>query len=379
MNFNRVDKTSSLGARTNLPYIKEVETNETLKMILHVGPGKMGTTTIQKAMEEDLEELSMDNFCVYNPKKFLQLSRILNAFHSDQYTNFNEMQKKVAEIRDDKGMKEMLDYFDHCFRIKQNMLLSSEFLGLLDKEIWEGVLKPSLERWDMVIAVGYRRFYNWAPSVWFQIMRQLVKKEWPDTDTEKIIPFKDWYFNQENQRLKWLYTNWYIDHWKGLGIEKFLVYNMHQDPNLEKHFYCSTLGLQHSCDKRSNTTDEKLNIGHSIENDRLACALYSLGHINPEKTSRKEAGEMISDFFMKKGTSLDKVSQICFTDEEMSKVLEKSKKIEAELLPEFYASSQGEVTMADELEKAKGKFCGVNITDVVRQYGEELQSLFAYR
>mmetsp|Transcript_17874 Transcript_17874/g.43408 ORF Transcript_17874/g.43408 Transcript_17874/m.43408 type:complete len:411 (-) Transcript_17874:1040-2272(-) len=355
---------------STVPDAEAVKADERPKVILHVGPGKMGTTTIQIAMEEDLEELSQDGFCVYEPRTFTAMGKAINNdAHPEQYT--------VAEMLNLKGIKKMLDYFDHCHDIKQHMLLSSEFLGLLDKEVWEGVLKTSLERWDITIAVGYRRFYSWAPSVWFQIMRQRVKEKWPENERDVITPFHDWYHNGGKHPLKMLYTDTYVDHWRGLGIENFLVYNMHEHPNLAKTFFCATLGLNYTCDKHSVALTEDANVGYSIQNDRLACALYSLGHIDPNRTKRTEAGKMILDFFSKKGTSLDAVSPSCFTDEEMNEVLERSKKVEAKFLPEFHASSHGMVTMADELEESKRHFCDVNITDVIDQYGEELQSLFA--
>ena len=118
------------------------------------------------------------------------------------------------------------------------MLLSSEFLGLLEKEVWEGVLKPSLERWDITITMGYRRFYTWAPSVWFQIMRKRTVLEWPKNEHDmklQIPAFRDWYNSTDGVRfLDKLYTDSYIDHWRGLDIKNFLIYNMHEDPKLLK-------------------------------------------------------------------------------------------------------------------------------------------------
>mmetsp|Transcript_12355 Transcript_12355/g.17609 ORF Transcript_12355/g.17609 Transcript_12355/m.17609 type:complete len:426 (+) Transcript_12355:121-1398(+) len=344
------------------------------KVILHVGPGKMGTTSLQTAMVEDMEELSKDNFCVFEPRTFVSIGCELlnnNAHPDKKYT--------VAEMLDDKRIKRMLDYFDHCHDMKQPMLLSTECLGLHEKEVWEGVLKPSLERWDITIALGYRRFYSWAPSVWFQIMRQKITKRWPKNDHETIIPFHDWYHSNHGRFcLKALYTDMYMNHWKGMGIENFLVYNMHEDPNFLRFFFCSTLRLKHTCKKHFHAPTKEANVGFSIQNDRLACALHSLGYINPERINRIEAGKMISDFFLKNVTSLDKVSPSCFTNEEMNRVLERSKKLEAELFPEFHERSQGEWTMAYELEAMKDKyFCDVNITDVIDHYSEELQSLFA--
>eukprot|EP00591_Stephanopyxis_turris_P016387 CAMPEP_0195538270 /NCGR_PEP_ID=MMETSP0794_2-20130614/49437_1 /TAXON_ID=515487 /ORGANISM="Stephanopyxis turris, Strain CCMP 815" /LENGTH=460 /DNA_ID=CAMNT_0040672239 /DNA_START=327 /DNA_END=1709 /DNA_ORIENTATION=- len=414
----------------------DVKADEAPKVILHVGPGKMGTTTIQNAMAMDLEELSKDNFCLYKPLEFVKIGRLINNdAHPEKYT--------VAEMLDHEEIKEMLDYFDHCHNMKQHMLLSSESLGLLETEVWEGVLKPSLKRWNITIAVGYRRFYSWAPSLWFQIMKKRVSKRWPEKDDEIIMSFHDWYQKRGAQeklkvlytdsyidhwkgldrrfyswapsiwfqimrqrvskrwpekddgiimsfhdwyrrgaqkKLKVLYTDSYIDHWKGLGIENFLIYNMHEDPNLMKHFYCSKLGLNHTCDKHSGTLSARRNVGHSLQSDRLACALYSHGYINSNKTNRVEAGKMISEFFSKKDTPLEQISPICFTDGEMNEVLKRSVEKEAELLPDFHISSKGMVTMADELHEDKDKnFCDVNITDVIDQHGKELKALFVYR
>mmetsp|Transcript_14312 Transcript_14312/g.20973 ORF Transcript_14312/g.20973 Transcript_14312/m.20973 type:complete len:403 (+) Transcript_14312:61-1269(+) len=351
----------------------DVKADEAPKVILHVGPGKMGTTTIQNAMAMDLEELSKDNFCLYKPLEFVKIGRLINNdAHPEKYT--------VAEMLDHEEIKEMLDYFDHCHNMKQHMLLSSEALGHLETEVWEGVLKPSLKRWNITIAVGYRRFYSWAPSLWFQIMKKRVSKRWPKKDDEIIMSFHDWYRRGAQKKLDVLYTDSYIDHWKGLGIENFLIYNMHEDLNLMKHFYCSKLGLNHTCDKHSGTLSARHNVGHSLQSDRLACALYSHGYINSNKTNRVEAGKMISEFFSKKDTPLEQISPICFTDGEMNEVLKRSVEKEAELLPDFHISSKGMVTMADELHEDKDKnFCDVNITDVIDQHGKELKALFVYR
>ena len=66
------------------------------------------------------------------------------------------------------------------------------------------------------------------------------------------------------------------------------------------------------------------------------------------------------------------------TEAEMDAVLERSKMLEEKLLPDFYASERGMLTMADELQQAKDKlFCEVNMTDVINKYGEDLRSIFS--
>ena len=49
-----------------------------LKLILHVGPGKMGTTTIQAAMQSDEEELTEDNVCIFDQEMFRRITMYLN-------------------------------------------------------------------------------------------------------------------------------------------------------------------------------------------------------------------------------------------------------------------------------------------------------------
>ena len=149
---------------------------------------------------------------------------------------------------------------------------------------------------------------------------------------------------------------------------------------LLKTFFCSTLGLKSTCEKHLETTNEKSeNVGFSLQNDRLACELHLQGYIDAEKVSRVEAGEIISKFFIEKGTTLEQVSPICFNDDEMKGVLERSKTLEEELLPDFYASDKGMITMADEIQKSKYKhYCEVNLNEIIEKYGDELKSLFAH-
>ena len=131
--------------------------------------------------------------------------------------------------------------------------------------------------------------------------------EWPKNEHDmklQIPAFRDWYNSTDGVRfLDKLYTDSYIDHWRGLDIKNFLIYNMHEDPKLLKTFYCSTLGLNYTCKKHNETTDEKQsNKGFSLANDRLACTLYFRGYINTTKTkqiTRFEAGEIIENLFIR--------------------------------------------------------------------------------
>lgn len=347
------------------------------KFILHIGPGKMGTTTIQDAIGSDHKELLMDNYCVFDQKKFTSVSMYLNS--AVAYALPGTKEEKIVK---EQYLKAMIDHFDQCYNMNRGVLLSSEFLGHLEKDRWEDeLLKPASldDRWDIFIAVGYRRFYSWARSVWFQNMRLRVRRDWPENEDMEVLSFHDWYSQHKDNFLVKLYTDYYINHWRGLGINNFLIYNMHEDPNLLKEFYCSVLGLEHSCKKHlvNNNNTTKSNVGHSIQHDRLACTLYSRGYVNTTKINRLEAGKIILDFFDEKNTTLEQVSQSCFTDDELNEVLLRSKTVEQELLPDFHAGSKGFVTMADEFEDIKNKsFCDVNIDYVIEQHGEELRSLF---
>ena len=336
-------------------------------VFLHVGPGKMATTTIQESIDNDTCELSQDNFCIYNPQKFQAQGGAIRL------GLYNDLKHPRAQ--------KMLHFFEYCHDIQQSMLLSSEDLGLLDKENWERVLKPSFQMWGKTtIVVGYRRFYFWAHSVWFQIFRNYIERGWPkniDDMSSQIPSFHEFYHTTDI--LKLLYTDNYIDHWRELGIEDFLVYNVHESPNVVKNFYCSTLGLTHTCEKYLDMpTVKTVNKGFGIQHDRLACALYFKNFIDPKKIDRVEAGKKILNFFKERNIVFEEISQSCFTEAEMDAVLERSKKLEEKLLPDFYASERGMLTMADELQEARDKlFCEVNITDVINKYGEDLRSIFS--
>ena len=373
-----------------------------LRVILHVGPGKMATTTIQDALSEDQYELHQDNFCIYRPEEFHpHTANLLKTHHLSVNNNANTNKKEqLKQEQDENTIQEMLIFFDHCYNIRQHMLLSSEFLSHLEPETWEGILKPSLERWNITIALGYRRFYSWAPSMWFQIFRKRMRRsKWPNhkdkakkdnDDAEwRIPPFHEWYYSDHAvEGLKEFYTDTILKHWKEtLGVPNILIYNLHEDTNVVKTLYCKELGLHHACAKRSEISDDdtkKSNEGNSFDfdYDRLACALFLEGSIG-KTTKRKKARDKIKAFFSSSsndtnhGTPAREMTKSCFTNDQRKELLKKSKTLEQELVPDFYASSKGEPTMEEELLGIEqSKLCDVNVKDVLERYGSELRSLF---
>ena len=88
------------------------------RLFLHVGPGKMGTTTIQDVIDKDRKtaEYAQDNFCPFlDTGSFLKFSNQLNKANFNLTQNLTDRLNVVGA--------ELQECFDHGY----DVFLSSEF------------------------------------------------------------------------------------------------------------------------------------------------------------------------------------------------------------------------------------------------------------
>ena len=74
------------------------ETTSNPRLYLHVGPGKMATTTIQDALHANKETFSADNFCVIDSRAFQKVAEQLNKHGFESMTLPNGIRGADKEI-----------------------------------------------------------------------------------------------------------------------------------------------------------------------------------------------------------------------------------------------------------------------------------------
>ncbi|GMH50621.1 hypothetical protein TrVE_jg1695, partial [Triparma verrucosa] len=175
-----------------------------------------------------------------------------------------------------------------------------------------------------------------------------------------------------------LYTDSYVDNWSHIVDRKdIVIYNLHEDGNVLKTFYCNILKAEHACKKAIETLHPNTNVGFSTVFDAIAVAAHQEG-IVPDTFGRKKATLLITDFFKDSFITESDLPKDCFEDEDMAYIMEKSKAVESELLPAYFASEDGEATMQAELDELmESKYCVVDTGKVMAEYGVLLLAEFA--
>ena len=178
------------------------------RLILHVGPSKTATTSLQTDLSSLQGELHADGFA-YAGRYYFPYT---NATTGDFYLNRSEtplleaahsMLKRCELVpRSDccATFSDQLDTYPGSKKQSRNIILSEEPFGNQWREAkdWKAIRTAIGDHWQVTVVVGYRRFYAWLPSARFQRERidrnPAQKGPWPDNCGREIRPFfPDWW------------------------------------------------------------------------------------------------------------------------------------------------------------------------------------------
>jgi len=137
------------------------------KLILHVGPQKTGTTSIQSLLND---------------------KRVLRSLQEDGYTvaesNFRQMKRIIAlcfstpppgNKRDCTMWTELLDRFDGAYDKNNSVILSvEELVNIPSNDFTTSLWRGLLERWDIQVILFYRPFHQWIYSMYVQDRKSLM-------------------------------------------------------------------------------------------------------------------------------------------------------------------------------------------------------------
>lgn len=332
------------------------------RLFLHVGPGKMGTTTIQAAINADRKsaEYVLDKLCPF----------VDNDFFLKFTQDFNAVQFKLTP--------ELTQRFDvvgaalqECFKQGLDVILSSEFLGDMPKEQFDIAFAPIFLKFEVKAVIGYRRFFDWLPSLFFQLDRKWSEgwSKWPNKGEPRHIFCAEFLRNPVIQKL---YTEAYINNWLKIvkTRDKIIIHNAHEDKNLLKTLYCQGLHARSLCEKQSvQEPPPNKNVGFSTVYDSIALAAFDQGLIAPNGVSRQEATKLIKRYFMQMNMTDADFPQTCFPDSDLEEILETTKRVESTLLPDFYSSVMGQNAMEREFQKIRRtKYCTVAADEIVKKH-----------
>jgi len=318
---------------------------------LHVGPHKTGTTTIQDSFDSN-PALRSDNYTflgMRNPPSERDTFGVRAGLRQFRKVQSNIFLNKLGEVihKENAG----------------NFIVSTEDFSLTLSAVNKNgvnfftLLANSLEGWDIHVAVGYRRHYDWLSSLYNQRHKNKNHRQ----------SFVDWYRHAKHIQ-------------QGHGKDCFLAYS-----KMKQHFETvSVINMHSPCDLMTNVY---CNI---LPNATNACAWYKEklesevmedAHANPSvpvwpMTVAEEAKYRgfrsarqvdIKDRIMKYANEINYTLPLeCVTPREEQEILETSLRYEKAMVPEFFASPLGEQELRNGFEKAvkDKKLCSVNTTHV---------------
>jgi hypothetical protein len=393
---------------TNKPYF-----------ILHVGPPKTATTTLQCGLEELSEELAQKDSYYYVGKLCPGSSRKKDTNPSTNTTlNGHHLMMTLLQGKNtSRGYKDLQSKMEWHLRQGNNMILSLEAMSshLKDRtKVWR-VFLPLFQGWRVRIVVGYRHYFDWIPSMYFQNHAGPKYKRWSHEKNGQVQPsfydYLDQHLETWDKRKDASDFSYDADVWS-LGqhltlasfqkfakhFEDVMIFNLHQQGDPVTNFVCQMLPTarngnvcqmlltqqqnhDHDHDRKHhhNTTSQQ-RMSHSYDADRLAYYAYEKG-ILPKGIPKLEVVKQIVDRMKEEeekesSSPLDNKLFSCLPRAVEAQFLNASLSFERAILSELHRHTnmpqkiEMHQNMSDHISlfhqaKVKGKYCEIDPAKVL--------------
>lgn len=330
-------------------------------LILHLGPPKTGSTTIQSYLIRDHQDgvLAKSNFTNVNCRN------IRSVYKSTNITDWSGFSRCLDAV---KG---------------KNAIYSNEVFGKFfgnDQSYFDN-LKALTKSWRVKLVFSYRRLFEWLPS--FSYQQKKYKVGWRRGAGQQVIMTFPQYFR--------IVSKDNLDRFAPLGekhptqflVDKFAphfddidIFNMHDKSygtNLVANFYCSVFPADNNgaCEfRRKRGIDLTANVRKSLSYYLLAYAAKEEGLL--EKKWDKD--EVVSAIKHRQENILNMTADDfqcleCLSTEEETWFLNKSLEFERLLLPQWFKSPGGEAEHRAKFESAikRNNFCDVNAMKMMQE------------
>mmetsp|Transcript_10253 Transcript_10253/g.14942 ORF Transcript_10253/g.14942 Transcript_10253/m.14942 type:complete len:504 (-) Transcript_10253:130-1641(-) len=352
----------------------------------HFGPKKTGTTTIQNTFETSRELLHSSTSYRYVGR--VNLGRVAKDMPG-LYT---------AEILEtSRGTKELSSVVLSHLSKGRSPIFSSERISTMLYKSDDEKEKPRIANvqslvdsvrkkgWQVKPIVGYRRLFSWVPSYHAQ---RVFRHKNPECRVSMIRWFdlhdEIWECNNSGTFIDQHPTQKLVDRLNShLKLDDIAIVNLHRmTPDDEgdifrqvvrevlpgSKLFLKKFGQEYSLEP-SNTSSSKITDFHHLA---TAVALTDgFSHDNAKKAAQKMSKNY--DKIVKMFGGEDNIPTLCFSDDQLTKLLEMSLKFEKELLPEWFAMDGTEIDHRNAFQEHVdgGKFCEWDVEKMLQK--KELQ------
>ena len=334
------------------------EQNSKPLLLMHLGPAKTGSTTLQYYFRKDKNLFKNDGYVLERG-----ISRITNdkeCFHREKCPTEN--------IREQEEWKQ----FIRTLREGSNMIVSNEVFArrFADEPAHWELLLHAVSDFHVKSVWVYRRFVEWLPSFYYQQVRGSMKKlgkngwDWKSETFTEFFERKEheWPIHPaEKEIIKW--QKYFPD---------VALFNMHDNTdNFVADFYCKMIpNTANACTYRTDEGLEKqaLNVGHPLQYQFLALAAHSEGLVKNTTSILDVIAAAKKRQEVDLNLTANDFPHECLSVEQEESLLNRSLQFEKHLLPEWFESPRGEVEHRAKYAVAlqKRKFCSVEAFEVLK-------------
>jgi hypothetical protein len=334
--------------------------------VVHIGPHKTASTTIQSMLRKVLPTLEMDNYAMpgdWSAPGAINMQNLAPCFWKDELPVPADKKCDTMALQD----------IDLIASQRQNVLLTAESLSYSIIDLTK--VKETLKPWNdnTVIVTYYRRFFEWLISYYNMETRY--------RSVPNRVSFVEWVADLDDVEAKFsnTYTYSVVGRWKEY-FSNVLVYNMHDTTSkIVEEFFCDAMpNATNTCDavvnRMSKNGEKHFNPSiHTLVYSELAYTAYQMELLTVVDESNIHWDDIIDKIQQRQEIELGLNSTefsaiICPDTTILDAILEKTLMVENEMFPDFFQSNQGEIVIKEKFEQAKtdpDKLCSIDVKRVL--------------
>ena len=375
------------------------------KLILHIGPHKTGSTSIQCTLTHYQNILMKDSYFYIGKKPAearcpgVKLNE--NAVDHDLSVAFGISMNKLSKK---KRLSKFVDKFsaslDYHFDKRENVIVSiEEFANMSDNGSWQ-LLFNDLKRWDVRVVLTYRHYFEWLLSAYNSMHKPLPRRKdtmkWPNGQNQggAHIPTFAAYFDKVLQGDDSVYRDGVyfresrpiVDTFVAPGravreakkhFSNVVMLDM-KDGDVVESFVCHIPGADHSCNeiRQNQKLFDVANPSVPLHFDMLATAAYDMGLV--DKSDGALTREKVRNELMLSLASETDFPLQCLSKEQELTLLKMSLRDEKAVgLFSAQGSSASDHEKAFQNAKERKRFCSVDTAVFLGD--EKWRELFIHR
>mmetsp|Transcript_4478 Transcript_4478/g.9813 ORF Transcript_4478/g.9813 Transcript_4478/m.9813 type:complete len:507 (+) Transcript_4478:365-1885(+) len=377
-------KMTELEAKQDLMSTCGVDYSTEPFVLIHAGPHKTGTTSIQSFIYHSLWQnktfLREDNYAVPD-------AEILPGIFGDVGPGLNLAHCMLSDYRKDGGQMNVAfcnklrfgplpHWLEDNYNKSRNIIIVAEDFDrrTINQRRLQYYLRPYKR---LRVVVGYRRQHDWLPS-WYNQIVDLYTTQYIRGEA-KYPSFVEW-IDKRYEEFRQVHAIEVATRFRNSGkFESVDILNMHDDVGLMENLFCNYVpGATATCKViKDGANPAKPNIGRAHEYERLATMAYLHGKLPKYHSAIAAMAEQIKNMAVERGIFKDgdDYPKICLNQTFLDGLLQTEMEQEREYFPEWYERQGGDEGLKKAFEKSKYKLCSMDVEKVWRS--KEFFPIFA--